>query len=193
MIDAEMPEPRIDPLPVEAAAQAAGECGVPTFMAKLSIFQVLLRHPRLAKAVNDLLMVMLAGKGLDARLRELAIMRVGWLTGSAYEWTQHWKIAQDFGVSSGDLLALRDWKSAGVFSDADRAVLQATDEIVTDGAITGATWKLCQERLPDEIALIELVTAIGAWRMVASILTSLNVPLEPGVEPWPPDGTVPGS
>jgi hypothetical protein len=31
---------------------------------------------------------------LDPRLRELVIMRIGWLTASDYEWTQHWRVAQ---------------------------------------------------------------------------------------------------
>lgn len=39
--------------------------------------------------------------------------------------------------------------------------------------------------------LVELVTAIGAWRMVATILHSLAVPLEDGVDGWPPDGRAP--
>ena len=39
--------------------------------------------------------------------------------------------------------------------------------------------------------LVELVTAISAWRMVASILQSLQVPLEDGVASWPPDGRPP--
>jgi hypothetical protein len=39
--------------------------------------------------------------------------------------------------------------------------------------------------------LIELVTAIGAWRMIASILRTLQVPLEDGVASWPPDGRSP--
>jgi hypothetical protein len=43
------------------------------------------------------------------------------------------------------------------------------------------------------MVLVELVTAISAWRMVASILQSLEVPLEEGVSSWPPDGRSPGA
>jgi alkylhydroperoxidase family enzyme len=43
----------------------------------------------------------------------------------------------------------------------------------------------------DSVVLIELVTAIGAWRMIASILHSLDVPLEDGVSSWPPEGQPP--
>jgi hypothetical protein len=39
--------------------------------------------------------------------------------------------------------------------------------------------------------LIELVVAIGNWRLFSSLLRSLEIPLEDGVAPWPPDGKPP--
>jgi alkylhydroperoxidase family enzyme len=71
-------------------------------------------------------------------------------------------------------------------------VLAATDDVVLDGAVSGASWAACERELNgDTTVLIELVTAIGAWRMVSSILHSLQVPLEEGVSSWPPDGRGP--
>jgi DNA-binding IclR family transcriptional regulator len=43
----------------------------------------------------------------------------------------------------------------------------------------------------DEAGLVELVVAIGNWTLFARLLPSLEVPLEDGVEPWPPDGRTP--
>ncbi len=82
---------RVPLLPVDEAKAAADEAGVPDYMAELSIFQVLLNHPRLARTFNDLLATMLWHGTLDSRLRELVIMRIGWLTDCDYEWTQHWR------------------------------------------------------------------------------------------------------
>ncbi len=232
---------RVSLLTYEQARSAAEEVGVPTYMARLSIFQMFLRHPKLARALNDLLGVMLFDGELSVRLRELIIMRVGWSTHSLYEWTQHWQIAKALGVDEEDLLALRDWRASSRFGEADRAVLAATDEMVDDGAISAATWDLLVENVgalgaepktpeqgrpdsteavsspadpsstaassstagagatpgtdPDREAriLLELVGVIGAWRMVSSWLRSLEVPLEPGTEPWPPDGISPAN
>jgi hypothetical protein len=33
---------------------------------------------------------------------------------------------------------------------------------------------------------------IGTWRMVSTVLKTLEIPLEDGVMPWPPEGRVPG-
>lgn len=185
---------RIPLLPVDEAKAAADEAGVPDYMAELSIFQVLLNHPRLAGVFNDLLATMLWHGALDRRLRELVIMRIGWLTECTYEWTQHWRVASRLGVSAEDLVGVRDWVSYNGFGPAERAALAATDDVVRDGVVSAATWAACERELGgDKTVLVELVTVIGAWRMVASILQSLEVPLEEGVAAWPPDGLAPGA
>lgn len=183
---------RVPRLPLDEAKAAADEAAVPDYMAELSIFQVLLNHPALARAVNDLLATMLWHGSLDPRLRELVIMRIGWLTACDYEWTQHWRVASRLGVSAEDLLGVRDWRGYDGFGPTERAVLAATDDVVRDGAVSAASWAACARELQgDTTVLIELVTAIGAWRMVASVVQSLDVPLEEGVAGWPPDGRSP--
>jgi alkylhydroperoxidase family enzyme len=187
-----MIRPRVPRLPVEEAKAAADEAGVPDYMAELAIFQVLLNHPTLARALNDLLATMLWHGSLDTRLRELAIMRIGWRTASDYEWTQHWRVALGLGVSAEDLVGVRDWQAHNGFGPTERAVLAATDDVLTDGAVSAENWAACERELgPDPAVLIEMVTAIGAWRMVAGILHSLEVPLEDGIDSWPPDGRSP--
>ncbi len=45
---------------------------------------------------------------LDPRLRELAILQVGYLERSPYEYSHHIKIGRDFGVSDDDIRAIAD-------------------------------------------------------------------------------------
>jgi alkylhydroperoxidase family enzyme len=189
-----MAEPRVSLLAKEAAAKAAEEVGVLPQMAELNVFRALLHQPKVAKAVQDLLVSLLFRGSLDARLRELLIMRLGWQTGSVYEWTQHWRVALELGVSDQDLLAVRDWRASDRFSAADRAVLAATDETLEAGAISPETWVALEKEIGDPndpTVLIELVAAIGTWRMISSVLRSLEIPLEDGVDLWPPDGKIP--
>ena len=184
--------PRLPLLPLDESRRIASEVDILELAADLSIFRIWLRHPALAKRLNDLLMGLLWEGKLDTRLRELVIMRLGWATGSDYEWTQHWRIALGVGVDEADLLAVRDWRASDRFGDAERAVLAATDETVEHGAISAATWQACRTHVSDDPkVLLELVTAIGLWRMVSGVLRSLEVPLEDGVASWPPDGEGP--
>ena len=70
----------------------------------------------------------------------------------------------------------------------ERAVLAATDEMLAGGTISPETWAACEKYVGAREELLELVAAIGTWRMISSLLRSLEIPLEEGVEPWPPDG-----
>jgi alkylhydroperoxidase family enzyme len=107
---------QINTLPTEEAVSRAKDAGIIEQIAVLNVFRTLLHHPQLAKAVNDLLMMLLAGGNqLDARFRELLIMRIGWGTGCDYEWTQHWKIALQFGLSEEEVLAVKDIGAVLIF------------------------------------------------------------------------------
>ena len=160
---------------MDEAKAAADEAGVPDYMAELAIFQVLLNHPRAAPARSTICSPLMLWHGrLDSRLRELAIMRIGWLTASEYEWTQHWRVAQGLGVSADDLARSPGLAVLAGFGPTEQAVLAATDDVVRDGEVSEQSWAACRQSFgADQAMLVELVTAISAWRMVASILQQL--------------------
>lgn len=186
-----MAEHRIEMLSPEAAVAKAVELGVPEPVAALNIFRTLFHRPQTAKALNDLLMSLLFASEIGHRRRELIIMRIGWATGSEYEWTQHWPLAQQmFECTEAELLALRDWENADCFDDVDRAILRATDELLGPGDLSDATWKACYAGLGRDAA-IDMVTAIGTWSLISKVARGLRVSLEDGVAGWPPDGLAP--
>ena len=83
---------------------------------------------------------------------------------------------------------MRDWEDADSLGDADRAVLAATDVTIDSGWISDATWDACCAHRPGETERIELVLAISNWRLFSEMFQSLRIPLEEGVDHWPPDG-----
>ncbi len=180
--------PLLDPADASARAEAVG---VPGVLAQLHVFRTLLHRQKLAKGVADLLLALLVGAELDARRRELIILRVAWRTASAYEWGQHWRIALDVGLRVDELASVRDWGGADCFDPVDRLVLRAVDETVDHGAIGGETVEALVAALGHGAAL-EAVGAVGAWWMVSLLLRSVAVPLEADLPWWPPDGVGPG-
>lgn len=188
-----MSSPRIPMLPLDEAIARGAELHIGEEAARLSIFRIWFQHPELARSFSRLLNQMLWKGRLDQRLRELMIMRLGWSTGSVYEWTQHWRIAVDFlQIDGDDVLAVRDWRTSDRLDDADRAVLAAVDDVVEQGYVSDDTWKQLTTHVSEDIqVLLEIVHVAAGWRMVSTILRSIDVPLEDGVDPWPPDGTNP--
>ena len=190
--DASPPTPRVEPVSIERAEALAAELGMRPSMARLNPFRTLLLNPPLAKAVYDLLTMLLFGdRKLDVRLRELIIMRIAWLTGSEYEWTQHWRFALSVGLPPEDVVAVRDWRRSDRLGPADRAVLAAVDDTLGEGRIADATWAECARHVASDAERVEMVVAIGNWTMFSQLLRSLQIPLEAGTAGWPPDGARP--
>ena len=187
-----MPTQRIPMMELEEAQAVAETMEMPAPFGNLNIFRTLFHNPDLGKALGELLLVLLLKSSLDHRLRELVIMRIGWSTGSEYEWTQHWRIALDqFGCTEDDLLALRHWRESDHFNESERAILQATDEIVESGTLSDGSWAACEAALLEPVTRVELVASVATWHLISQITRSLDIRLEEGVAPWPPDGQEP--
>ena len=71
-------------------------------------------------------------------------------------------------------------------------MLAATDEAMALGYLQPVTRERCLAAVGgDPDLLLEIVAAIGNWRMVAFLLRSLDVPLDDDLALWPPDGRAP--
>jgi len=182
---------RVEMASAEQALAVARAIGAPDVMATRNAFRTLSNNETMAKGVFTHLTTLLNKNIFDTRLRELIIMRIGWVTGSEYEWTQHWRVATTAGVPPEDILAVRDWKNSTRLTAADRAVLSATDEMLAHGTITDATWAECRKHVPTAAEQVEMVVAIANWTMFSMLLRALQIPIEDGVMSWPPDGKRP--
>ena len=93
----------------------------------INLHRILAHSPGATRAFGGLGQYIRYGTTMDARLRELAILQVGWLAKSPYEWSHHVKIGYDFGVTEDDVRKLIA-ESAGEdtdLADIDKAVLRA--------------------------------------------------------------------
>jgi alkylhydroperoxidase family enzyme len=180
---------RVQMVSLDRARQLGEEWGTPGPRTTRSAFRMLANNPPLAKATFALLSQLLEHNTFDARLRELMIMRIGWVTGSAYEWTQHWRIATTTaGVPPEDVLAVRDWRASDRLTAADKAVLAATDESLSGKAISDTTWAELTKHITEPGQQVEFIVAMGNWTMFSMLLRNLKIPVEDGVAVWPPDG-----
>lgn len=187
-----MRSPRIPLLSKEEAIDKGKALGISEYIAGMNIFRVLLNHPGLAGELNSTIISLVSGdKEISDRLREIIIMRVSWKACCDYEWSQHWLASLFFGLSEQELLSIRDWKNASCFSEIEKVVLYAVDELLDNHKIPDATWRQLREHFKTDKALIELVTCIGNWHMFALLLNGLQVPLDEGMASWPPDGQPP--
>lgn len=124
------------------------------------------------------------GSRLDPRLRELAILQVGYLARSQYEWSHHIKLSRNFGVSEEDvrqLIAATEGKPATLDRHAT-VVLAGAREMTVDGAISKATFAGLRGFLDDE-QLIELIITLAHYNGIVRLLATLEVDVEDEYRP----------
>lgn len=119
---------------------------------------------------------------IDVRLRELAILRVAWVTRSRYEWKQHTRIGFHAGLTTEDLYAIPDGPASPTWTPLERAVLEAADQVVRSTRVEAGTWKVLAEHL-DEAQLLELTFIIGAYLCFAAVVNSVGLEPDPPTEP----------
>lgn len=112
---------------------------------------------------------------LPPYLRELALLRTGFASGSQFVFSQHAKTGRAAGVPDAKIEAIPSWSSSDVFDATDRAVLAYTDALVLeDGRVQDGTFNELKKHLDDE-AILELSYAIGTYRMHAIITRALRL------------------
>jgi alkylhydroperoxidase family enzyme len=179
---------RVPMVSLERARELGEAMGLPARRTQSEAFRVVANNPGVARVAFSQLLQLLENNKLDTRLREMMIMRIGWVTGSAYEWTQHWRVAAQAGIPPEDILAVRDWRNADRLTPADRAILAATDQCLAGQSISDAAWAELVKHVPDPSDQVELVIAMGNWMSFSLLFRNLRIPLAEGLTIWPPDG-----
>src|SRR5258706_10392343 len=100
---------RVTMVSLERARELGDAMGMPARRTQSEAFRTVANNPGVARVAFGQLMQLLENNKFDTRLRELMIMRIGWVTGSAYEWTNHWRGATPAGNPPQGIFAGRAW------------------------------------------------------------------------------------
>jgi len=165
--------PRIQP-----AADALPE-GLPA----LNIFATMAKYPELLDRFNRFGGFLLFKGLLPAREREIVILRVGWRSGSVYEFGQHTVIGGAAGLTEDEVRRLADEQLEG-WSDDDRNLVELADQLCSTNNVDDALWERLSRRW-DEQQLMELLVVAGFYRLVSGFLNATGVEPEPGTPGWP--------
>lgn len=150
----------------------------------LNLFGTLAHHPKLLKRFLAFGGYFLMRGMIPAREREIVILRVGYNTGSIYEFGQHTVIGRDCDLTDDEITALAARSSTHAWSSRDRALIAMTDDICANDCVSEPTWKELRADWTDA-ELSELVMLVGAYRMVAGFLNTMGVELDPDTPGWP--------
>ncbi|HMV47999.1 MAG TPA: carboxymuconolactone decarboxylase family protein [Blastocatellia bacterium] len=146
----------------------------------LNIFRTLARHPKLLERWMVFGTHILNKSTLPPRERELAILRIGWLCRSEYEWGQHVLIGRQAGLTDEEIARVKTGADAAGWSKSETALLRAVDELHAEAFISDATWQSLSARFSTQ-QLLDLIFTVGQYNLVAMALNTLGVQLDEGV------------
>jgi alkylhydroperoxidase family enzyme len=156
--------------------------------ANLNIYRTLAHHTDLYNRWSPLGQFILNGSSITPRHREIAMLRMGWLCQSPYEWSQHARIAKArAGMTDAELRAIAEGPAAANWSDLDRAVIRMADELRYDAMISDATWADLRKGYSDR-QVMELLFTAAQYQLVSMALNTLGVQLEPAAVDFMPTG-----
>ena len=151
----------------------------------INLYRLLAHSPRAARSLNTLARFIRDGSRLDPRLRQLAILQVGYVTRSAYEYSHHIRISREFGVSDDDIRAIAE-ETAGratALDPLDRAVLRAAREITLDIALSDDAFEELRRGLDPE-RLTDLIITIGHYNSLVRVLAAMRIDVEDEYLPY---------
>lgn len=175
--------PRIPPMPQEEFTEEMREstrtlrvaAGLPPEGEVPEYIATVLRHPSLYRAHTSLALLLMSQGALSARDREMTVLRVGWLCGAPFEWGEHVAIGRRAcGFTPDETEWLTIGSSAPGWTDSERALLRAVEEMVDDAMISDDTWAaLARDRTEQQ--LIELPLLVGQYLGVAYLQNALRI------------------
>jgi len=175
-----MSEPRVPPLPEDEWSDLLRRVldGTPGGTDNpMNIFTTLARHPELFESWLRFGGTLLMRGRLSARHRELVILRTAHNCDSPYEWAQHVVIGRGAGLTEAEIEDLRQRLDDHAWTEEERALLRAADELHHTSTLSDAAWQDLASRY-DQAELIELVMLVGQYHMVAYALNALRVQIE---------------
>ncbi|PHH71338.1 hypothetical protein CDD82_6577 [Ophiocordyceps australis] len=123
----------------------------------------------------------LAKSPLPPKLREMAILRVGVLSYSRYEWMQHIGIAKSVHVSEDEIAAVKSGSYTGLSND-EVVLLNFVDELVAKPRVTDNFDKALAALGEQGLATVTLT--VGHYMMTARFLETLAIDLDENATSW---------
>ena len=147
------------------------------------IFKVHAHNAQILRGSMILGTAILQRSKLDAKLRELAIVRTGYLTGADYEYYAHIRSARRVGVTDAEIEAVPQGAAAPVFGEVQKAVLAYTDALTASPPkIDDTLFQRVRSHLSEQ-EIVELSFTVGYYNMLGRVMVALNVVPEPGSGP----------
>jgi alkylhydroperoxidase family enzyme len=182
---------RIQPLSAEDIQKSIGQdedlrklTEIVDNLDKINVVATLANHPDAYIAWNRFAAYVFNESTLSFRQREIVFLRTGWNHKSDYEWGQHYLLGLKAGLSEEELLNIACGPGVDAWSDEERVLMQAVDEMFTDTDISDETWAELDKYYSDQ-QKVDVILGSGNYTLVSMLLKAMRVQLDDNIEGLP--------
>lgn len=146
-----------------------------------NLFLTLMQNTRLFRRWLRFASTLMPYGEIDRVDTERVILRVAWNCRSRYEWGQHVDIGMRAGLTAKDIEQVVCGGDAEGLSTRVAALLRACDEFHQERMISAPTWQALAAHY-ERRHLLEVVMLMGHYEMLAGVLNSTGISLDPALE-----------
>ena len=142
------------------------------------VLMTLAHHPRLADLFSALNVHILTTSTLPVRQRQIAIMRLAWITGATYMWSSHLNTSRLCGLEPEIYVPIKAGADDPFFTPFERTVIRATEEFVNDRRLGDESWNALMAEW-DKQQMLDFLFTLGAYLALAGVMRTLGVERQP--------------
>lgn len=141
------------------------------------LFRSLLSSPKVFRKRYEYSNSLRDDTRIEKRYRELAVLTVGRIAGSEYEFMHHARLAFPAGLTPSQIDNIADFETWHEFDEKDRAVMRYAAEVTTTIKVKDETWAALAKFF-DTRQLVELALIVAWYNQTVRVLIPLQIELE---------------
>ncbi len=111
--------------------------------------------------------------------KEILLLRTSFLTHDDWLWGMHVPMAKEYGRTDVEIARIAKGPNAPGWSDKDKALMSAADELHYDSFISDDTWKKLTSHYNTQ-QMLEILFVVGTYHTSAYYANSTGLPYAPG-------------
>ena len=135
-------------------------------------------HPSLADVFSQFNIHLLSASTLPVKQRQIAIMRVAWITKATYMWSSHLSTSVRAGLQPELFAPIQVGAEDPYFTEFERVVIRATEELVSDRKIGDENWQALMKEWNNQ-QMLDFMFTVGAYVTIAGVMRSTGVQRNP--------------
>lgn len=131
-------------------------------------------NPQLADVFSAFNIHILTNNTLPVKQRQIAIMRLAWVTKATYMWSSHLNTSIACGLDDSMYEPIKVGASDPYFTGFEKSVIRATDELIADQRISDESWQALMAEW-SEAQVLDFLFTVGCYMTTAYVMRSTGV------------------